>query len=162
MPIYEFYCSGCHTLFNFLSKTVNTSKRPPCPKCRRKLERQVSLFSVSGDANEGGSLDELPVDESKLEKAMMELAGDAEKINEDDPRQAATLMRKFSQMTGMEFNEGMESALARLEAGEDPDKIEAEMGDSMENEDPFVLPGQKTRKRALQRPPSVDDTLYEM
>ncbi|MDP6523352.1 MAG: zinc ribbon domain-containing protein [Kiritimatiellia bacterium] len=162
MPIYEFYCADCHTIFNFLSKAVNTSKRPPCPKCRRKLERQVSLFSMGGNSQEGGDLDELPIDESKLERAMMELAGEAEKINEDDPRQAAMLMRKFSKMTGMEFNDGMESALARLEAGEDPDKVEAEMGDGIDNEDPFILPGKKAKKRTHQRPPSRDDRLYEM
>ena len=57
MPIYEFYCADCHTIFNFLSKAVNTSKRPPCPKCRRKLERQVSLFSMGGNSQEGGDLD---------------------------------------------------------------------------------------------------------
>lgn len=161
MPIYEFYCSHCHTIFSFFSKRVNTAGSPPCPKCSRKLDRQVSLFSMGGDSSEEGSMDDLPVDESKLEDAMMQLAGDAEKINEDDPRQAAMLMRKFSKLTGMEFNEGMESALARLEAGEDPDKIEAEMGDAMDSEDPFVLPGQK-KKRIAQRPPRKDDTLYEM
>jgi len=116
---------------------------------------------MGGDSSEEGNMDDLPIDESKLEDAMMQLAGDAEKINEDDPRQAAMLMRKFSKLTGMEFNEGMESALARLEAGEDPDKIEAEMGDAMDSEDPFVLPGQK-KKRSTLRPPRKDDTLYEM
>ena len=31
------------------------------------------------------------------------LAGEAENINEDDPRQAANLMRKLTDMTGMEL-----------------------------------------------------------
>jgi len=37
MPIYEFYCEDCNTLFNFFSRTVNTDKQPPCPRCRKQL-----------------------------------------------------------------------------------------------------------------------------
>jgi len=33
MPIYEFYCEPCHTIYNFFSRSVNTGKRPACPKC---------------------------------------------------------------------------------------------------------------------------------
>jgi hypothetical protein len=96
---------------------------------------------------------------------MESLAGEAENISEDDPRQAAQLMRKFSKMTGMEFGPGMETALNRLEAGEDPEQIESDMGDVIENEEPFVLPGKgekagKTRARVS--PPRRDSKLYDM
>ncbi|MEI6128202.1 MAG: FmdB family zinc ribbon protein [Pseudomonadota bacterium] len=47
MPIYEFYCTSCNTIFNFFSRTVNVTKRPACPRCGRELERQVSMFSFS-------------------------------------------------------------------------------------------------------------------
>jgi len=169
MPIYEFYCPDCHTVFNFLSKAVNTDKRPVCPRCKgRELQREVSLFAMthrSGEDDEG--MDDLPIDESRMESAVNTLAGEAENINEDDPRAAAGLMRKFSKMTGLEFNENMEQALQRMEAGEDPEAIEAEMGDSLEgDEDPFLLPGQKgAKRRAGGRPrgaPRRDRTLYEM
>ncbi|MGD2029649.1 MAG: zinc ribbon domain-containing protein, partial [Desulfobacterales bacterium] len=41
MPIYEFYCRDCNTIFNFFSKTINTTKKPKCPKCKTKtLTRQ--------------------------------------------------------------------------------------------------------------------------
>ena len=163
MPIYEFYCPGCHTLYSFLSKSVNTSKNPNCPRCKkRKLDRQVSAFALTGNATEDGGLDDLPFDESKMERAITELAGDAEGINEDDPRQAAQLMRKFSKMTGMEFGEGREEAIGRMESGEDPEKVEAEMGDLMEKEDPFVLPGKKGRESLRRAAPRRDETLYEM
>lgn len=166
MPIYEFYCADCHMMFNFLSKSVNTTKRPSCPKCkRRRLERQVSLFAATGRATEDDGGDELPIDESKMESALMSLAGEAENLNEDDPRQAAQLMRKFSNMTGLEFTGKMEEALNRMESGEDPDAIEQEMGDALEEEDPFVLPDAKGKakgkgppRRALRR----DETLHEM
>jgi len=164
MPIYEFYCEDCNTIFNFFSRSVNTSKKPKCPRCKtRILERRMSAFAVTGRAKEDGDADEMPFDESKMEQAMHMLAGEADKINEDDPRQAANLMRKLSDMTGMQLGDGMEEALSRMEKGEDPEKIEAEMGDLLENEDPFLLPGKKgaaetTRRKAPRR----DDTLYDL
>ncbi len=101
------------------------------------------------------------IDESKLEKAMGALASEAERINEDDPRQAAQLMRKLTQMTGLELGSGMEEALRRMEAGEDPEQIEAEMGDLLEEEDPFI-PQAKRKSGSRKRPPRKDDTLYEL
>ena len=163
MPIYEFYCSDCHTIFSFFSKTINTAKRPMCPKCRkRKLERQVSAFAMTGKAKEGGGSDDLPFDEGKMEKAVTALAGEAENIKDDDPRQAAQLMRKFTKMTGMELGKGMTEALNRMESGEDPEAIEKEMGDLLEKEDPFQMPEKKGGKGAKNRPPSRDETLHEM
>ena len=168
MPIYEFYCPDCNTIFNFLSKTINTTGRPRCPGCGgRKLSREVSMFAMTGKAEEGDGMDDLPIDESRMESAVNALANEAENINEDDPRAAAGLMRKFSHMTGMEFNENMEQALQRLESGEAPDQIEAEMGDLMsDDEDPFVLPGKKGKASGKGRDhraaPRRDKTLYEM
>ena len=31
MPIYEFYCAKCNTIYNFFSRTANTDKIPTCP-----------------------------------------------------------------------------------------------------------------------------------
>ena len=162
MPIYEFYCPQCHMVFNFFSRTVNTDKIPPCPKCNRpKLERQMSSFAVLRGVKEDQEEGLPDIDESKLEKAMTALASDAERINEDDPRQAAQLMRKLTHMTGLELGSGMEEALRRMEAGEDPEQIEAEMGDLLEEEDPLVFQGQK-KLATKKRPPRKDDTLYEL
>jgi putative FmdB family regulatory protein len=163
MPIYEFYCKDCHTIYNFFSTTVNTKKIPKCPKCKnRKLTRQVSLFAVTGRAEEN-SMDDLPIDESKMEKAMEMMAKEAENINEDDPRQAAKLMRKLTDMTGLGLGQNMEEALARMERGEDPEKIEAEMGDLMNDEEPFILPGKKGGKgQKIQSAPRKDETLYDL
>jgi putative FmdB family regulatory protein len=162
MPIYEFYCKDCHTIFNFFSRTINTKTIPVCPKCKKaRLTRQVSMFAVTGRASESGD-DDLPVDETKMEKAMAMMAREAENINEDDPRQAAKLMRKLTEMTGVELGGSMQEAIRRMENGEDPEAIEAEMGGLMD-EDPFILPGKKGRKSGLkQRPPRKDDTLYDL
>lgn len=170
MPIYEFYCADCHMMFNFLSRKVDTFSRPKCPRCKkRKLDREISLFATvtrSGEKGEGEDGGDLPIDEHKMEAAMNALAGEAEHINENDPKQAAELMRKFSRMTGMKLGEGMEEALGRLEAGEDPESIEAEMGDLMDGEEPFEFEGGPSAAgegRVDRRgAPRRDETLYEM
>ena len=77
----------------------------------------MSAFAFTGKATEDGDADDLPFDENKMEKAMQMLAGEADKINEDDPRQAANLMRKLSDMTGLEMGPSMNEALKRMEAG---------------------------------------------
>jgi len=163
MPIYEFYCADCHVLFSFFSRSVNTTKRPACPRCKKRLERQVSLFAATKGGGKEEGEDDLPIDEAKMMNAIGEMAGEVENINEDDPRQAAQLMRRFSKATGMEFGEGMQEAVNRMEAGEDPEAIEAELGSRLENEDPFLLPGAATGRRDRKpSPPDRDDTLHEM
>ncbi len=164
MPIYEFYCKDCHTLFNFFCKTVNTTKKPKCPKCKIKtLEKQISVVAFTGRAKENGDMNDLPFDSSKMEHAMQMLASESDKINEDDPKQAANLMRKLSHMTGIKLGDGMDEALSRMEQGEDPEQVEAEMGDILEAEDPFSLPGKKAKAtKAKARKLLRDETLYDL
>ncbi len=162
MPIYEFYCSQCHTIFSFFSRAINTEKRPSCPQCKRPdLERRVSRFAVTGKSKEQNVENDLPVDDSKMEKAMETLAGEMENIREDDPRQAARLMRKLSDMTGLQYGQGMQEALNRMESGEDPEKIEQELGGALENEDPFVAPDKKPKPRTSSAP-RRDENLYDL
>jgi putative FmdB family regulatory protein len=175
MPIYEFYCPGCHRVYNFLSRTVAPHKRPPCPKCGREdLTRRVSPFAISkGRKQEPAASDGEPtLDEARLERAMQALATEAEGLNDEDPRQSARLMRKLFGATGVPVAGRMEEALRRLEAGESPDRVEEEMGDVFEN-DPFgpALGGSEeagAEARGLKglarrlAPPSVDPELYEM
>ena len=162
MPIYEFYCKKCNTIYNFFSKSVNTEKVPNCPKCKVKLKREMSVFAnISKSKGNDTDSDMPPIDEAKMEKAMAMLASEAGNINEDDPKQAAMLMRKLSDATGLNMGPRMEEALSRLERGEDPENIEAEMGDLLDDEDPFIIEakGKKARKKHT---PNVDETLYDL
>ena len=122
--------------------------------------RQVSMFSTIETSGKETSTGDIPIDERKLEKAMNRLASEAENMGGEDPRQAADFMRKFSDMTGVKLGDGMQEALKRMESGEDPEKIEAEMGDVLESEDPFLTTGKKVKNRAI--PPLRDETLYEL
>ncbi len=160
MPIYEFYCEDCNTIFNFFSSRINTEKRPMCPKCNNgPLERVMSRFAVLKGAKEPDDLGMPDLDESKLEKAMSMLEHEAENLSEEDPRQAANLMRKLCDVTGLNPGSGMEEALRQMEAGKNPEQIEEEMGDILNAEDPSSV-FQKSSPKTRKQPPARDETLY--
>jgi putative FmdB family regulatory protein len=170
MPIYEFYCSHCHRIYSFLSRTIDTTKVPACPRCHgTSLTRRVSSFAISKGRSEDQKADAPPdLDESRMEQVMESMAGDLESMDESDPRQGARLMRRVFEASGMPVGAPMEEALRRMEAGEDPEKIEQEMGDVLGG-DPLAAGGAaegdtKGRLTRLRRrvPPSVDPELYEM
>jgi hypothetical protein len=147
-------------IFNFFSVSVNVGKRPRCPKCKRiKLERQISTFSTLKNMGVKDDMAMPDMDESRMEQALSVLTKEAQYLDENDPRQAANLMRKMTDMTGLNLGSGMEEALARMEAGEDPAQIEAEMGDLLEGEDPFTFK-ERSNRPIKERPPKVDDKLY--
>lgn len=162
MPIYEFYCESCNTVFNFLSTRIDTTTRPDCPKCGRKdLERQVSKFATirSGGKEEEDVLAGL--DETRMERAFESLMKEADGINEEDPRQMASLMRKFTAQTGLNLGDAMEEAISRMEAGEDPDQIEQEMGDILGDDD-FSLESLQKKIRKGKPAPVQDEKLYKL
>jgi hypothetical protein len=101
------------------------------------------------------------MDESKMEAAFEGLMRDAEGMNEDDPRQMAQLMRKFSDKTGIRLGGPMEEAIFRMEAGEDPDAIEKEMGNLLDADDAFSFEGMKKKIRSSSQPVH-DETLYQL
>jgi putative FmdB family regulatory protein len=162
MPIYEFYCAKCHTLYNFFSKVVNTSKIPVCPKCpKAKLIRQMSVFATkSGGEKQEDDHPFAGLDEKKAAKEIARIAAAAEKVTNDDPRKAAQLMRKFAEITGMKMGGNFQDALQRIEKGEEPEKVEAEMGDALMQEDPFG--DKQSIKTTAKGKPNVDETLYEL
>ena len=163
MPIYEYLCPKCNRVYSFLSKSASEEKQPVCPKCGcEELKKMVSKFafvggsrkSKSGEGGSGGEAagDEDMLDDPRVEREMMKLMADAESIDENDPRQLGRLMRRMSEITGEDLGPEMEEAMRRLEAGEDPEKIEEEMGDLFDDEEGGGPGGA----------PSYDDGLYPM
>jgi putative FmdB family regulatory protein len=163
MPIYEFYCEDCHRVLRFLARRVDTTSRPACPRCgRRRLPRRPSTFAVARGLSEPTAAPGDDLDDAQLERAMAQFAAEAEGLDDDDPRQAARLMRQLYETLGLGEHPGVEEALARMEAGEDPEQVEADLGDVLDAE-----PGETggSRLRRLRRrvlPPTVDPKLYEM
>ena len=139
MPIYEYACLKCRVIFNFLSKRVNPEHLPTCPKCgNKKMEKQMSRFAMSrglkepaakNDADEGAP--PMPdMDDPRIERAMMEMERDMEHLDENNPKHMAHMMRKMKDlMPPGAVPKELDVAIKRLEAGEDPEKIEADMGD---------------------------------
>lgn len=161
MPIYEFYCDQCNVIFNFFSSRVNTAKRPDCPRCGKlELEKRLSSFATIGKAkeNEEGIAG---LDESRMEQAFESLMKESENIREDDPRQMASLMRKFTDQTGIRLGDSMEEAITRMEAGEDPETVESELGGLIEQED-FSVDALRKKVTTLRNEPTHDETLYEL
>jgi len=102
------------------------------------MSKQVSRFAMTRKlAEPGGKTDagsgEPPMpdrDDPRLERAMMELERDMEHMEENNPRHMAHMMRKMKDlMPPGSVPKELDVAIKRLEAGEDPEKIEADMGD---------------------------------
>ena len=139
MPIYEYACPKCRVIFNFLSKRLKPDRLPACPKCgNRKMAKQVSRFALSrrlkepaaktqSETSEGPMPD---FDNPRVEHAMMELERDMEHLDENNPKHMAHMMRKMKDlMPPGSVPKELDVAIKRLEAGEDPEKIEEDMGD---------------------------------
>lgn len=170
MPIYEFYCKPCHTVYSFYARTTAAVSAPKCPRCgAKKLEKQISRFAISKGLSEPTSSGSDPLenlDEAQMERLMGEMAqtfGEDGEGGNEDPRQMAGMMKKLFDVTGMKPTGAMLEAMRRMEAGEDPDKIDEEMGDQLDAEDPFAGEGQgiKGRLRRMLEGPNVDPNLYD-
>ena len=137
MPIYEFACPKCRKIFSFLSKRMNPDRLPVCPKCgNKKLEKQLSRFAMtrglaeSAGADEGGEGPMPDLDDPRMARAMAEMERDMAQLDENNPKHMAHMMRKMKDlMPEGSMPKEIEIAIKRLEAGEDPEKIEADMGD---------------------------------
>ena len=166
MPIYEFLCQDCNRVFNFFARaSAAADRRPSCPKCgRRRMKKLFSRFAAvsrtpARSASRGGEAagddagEFSPAEEARMEKAMMSLAGDMDKIDENDPRQLASVMRRLAQATGEAVDPETDEMIGRLEAGEDPDKVEEKMADAFGDEHAAGVAGGGT---------SYDGGLYDL
>ena len=138
MPIYEFACPKCRKIYSFLSKRMNPDRPPVCPKCgNKKLKKELSRFAMTrglAEPTAGENVGEegpMPdMDDPRIARAMSEMERDMEHLDENNPKHMAHMMRKMKEiMPPGSMPKEMETAIKRLEAGEDPEKIEEDMGD---------------------------------
>ena len=139
MPIYEFACPKCRKILSFLSKRINPDRLPTCPKCGnphlvKQMSRFAALKGVAEPAAGAGPEDDGPpmpdLDDPRMMRAMSEMERDMEHLDENNPKHMAHMMRKMKDLLPPgAMPKEMDIAIKRLEAGEDPEKIEEDMGD---------------------------------
>ncbi len=178
MPIYEFYCPDNHKIYSFYARSLACADRTPrCPDDRRfRMERMISNFAITGRAREKS---ELPGGDDAGDPRMDAMMGEMERefggmdSENPDPRTLARMMRKMTALSGGKVSGEVDEMIRRMEAGEDPEKLDEEFGDAMASFDPPGAgePGAeegaareklKAQLRALRRQPRRDPVLYEM
>ena len=120
MPIYEYKCDDCKgqvSLF-FPSYSAAESRTAAgenkCPRCQStRLTKMMSKASLIRATPSG--------DEGLLDPSDQIMEG----LNEDDPREIARWARQMKDSMGPDLDMGPEfdQAIARIESGEDPDKV---------------------------------------
>lgn len=170
MPIYEFFCPENNTTYSFLAKSLSYGdKTPRCPENPSySMQKKVSGFAFIGQAKDPADSDPMEgVDDAKMEKVMAELERDMAGMDEEnpDPKQLAHVMRKMTALTGEKMPGEMEEMIGRLEAGEDPEALEAEFGDALDDFDGLDsgegvegrIRGLRNRLQASRRDPNLYD-----
>ena len=145
MPIYEYYCPDNNRIYQFFAKTLEQAKKTPkCPDnpdfrmvkmvsgfairgARRKSTDQGAGADAPGDA--GGGPGGGAAEDPRMETAFAQLEREMGSIDENDPRAMGRMIRRMSELTGEKLDGEMEEMVRKLEEGQDPEKIEEEMGE---------------------------------
>lgn len=170
MPIYEFHSPDTNKIYSFFARSLSMAdKTPRCPdNPEAKMERLVSRFAFTGRAKEEQPAGDGGMDDPRMERMMAEMERDMAGLDENnpDPRALGHMMRKMTEATGQKMPAEMEHMIRRLEAGEDPERLEEEFGDAFDNLDFPGMEGgeeggEKGRGHRPNRRPERDPALYE-
>lgn len=99
------------------------------PRRAQPKDSGAGAATIGEDGAEGG--EPMPdFEDPRVQRTMSEIESEMEHLDENNPRHMARMLRKMKDLlpTSAAPRE-LEVAIRRLEAGEDPDKIEADMGD---------------------------------
>ena len=137
MPIFEYACPPCRKIFQFLSKRLKPTRKPTCPQCgNRRMVKEISQFAAlkgaakpkAGGVGAEGGMPEF--DNPRMQHAMREMERDMAHLDENNPKHMAHMMRKMKDLMPADMMpKEMNDAIRRLESGEDPEKIEEDMGE---------------------------------
>ncbi|MDP6793656.1 MAG: zinc ribbon domain-containing protein [Anaerolineales bacterium] len=117
MPLYEYRCQSCQRQVSIrMSYSEYDRGRPKCSHCLSdQLQRMISRVRVS--RSEDSRMDAL-ADPANF--------GD---VDENDPRSIGKFMRRMGNEMGEDMGPEFDEMVGRLEAGEDPESVEADMPD---------------------------------
>ncbi|HJO33584.1 MAG: hypothetical protein QF376_01680 [Anaerolineales bacterium] len=117
MPLYEYCCQGCKRRVAVrMTYSEFDHARPKCSHCQSdQLQRLISRVRVSRS------------EDSRIES----LADPANfgDVDENDPRSVGKFMRRMGSEMGEDMGPEFDEMVGRLEAGENPESIEADMPD---------------------------------
>ena len=152
MPIYEYRCVDCKRRVSVFFQSFSAAERRTeageveCPRCGGKrlsrLMSKVNMVRGSGSSNghgDNGMADDFDDGGAGDMDEMGDMGGMErmfEGLDDEDPRSVARWARRMKDSMGDEMDLGPEfdQAPARIEAGEDPDKV-------MDDMDPEALGG---------------------
>lgn len=140
MPLYEFYCEPCNTIFTFYSKKVNVTKKPVCPRCSSELERRISMFSFSQKMR---GTEALPFKTHQAEEGVKKVKQELDRLKAKDPQEAAQFKQKFERWSGVTLDYDIGTPVRKAD-----DDTESEP----ESRGPEEEPGAPFR----------DETIYEL
>lgn len=121
MPVYEYECRACGRQFSRFFWRISDAEGAACRCGSAQLERLVSRVAMHH--SEESHLESM-ADPSKW--------GD---MDENDPKSMARMIRKLGREMGEDLGPEFDEMVGRLEAGEDPESIEASMEDQVGDED---------------------------
>jgi hypothetical protein len=179
MPIYEFYCSANHKIYQFYAKTLAQGQTvPKCPdNPALSMVKLVSKFAVTtsskggkqgaGDEDNTGGRPEA-ADDPRMEAAFGAMEREFSGVDENDPRAMGRMMRRMAELTGEKMDGGMEEVVRKLEEGADPESLEEQMGGDDPGAEGMPLPdaaadfkARRHKFRARQSEPIRDPKLYD-
>lgn len=164
MPIFEYLCPECNRIYSFLSMRLRPEREPVCPRCgSSRLTRVPSAFAVQSTRKSSAEPSSAPGrsegDEgaglSSMEAEAMRMLEGMDEKDAEDPRVMSRMMRRLAEASGEKITPTMDEMFRRMEAGEDPESLEEQLGEQLEAEmeDEGGGPG---------APPSHDDGLYPL
>ena len=174
MPIYEFFCPRNRRIYSFFARRLSyADKKPRCPDNPKwDMEKMISGFAITGRAKEKKDppTGSDAMDDPRMEQAMAEMEREFSSIGDTDnpdPRVLARMMRKMADLGGDRVPPAMQEMIERLEKGEDPEKLEAEYGDAMDDFDAGMGDSPEEQKisatlRKRRKKITRDPKLYEM
>ncbi|MCX5901261.1 MAG: zinc ribbon domain-containing protein, partial [Proteobacteria bacterium] len=99
MPMYEYYCKPCHTIFSFLARTANVTSRPACPRCGGDIQKQVSSFAFSQKMK---GAEKLPFSTQQAEEGVKKLKNEIDRLkSEESPQRAEKFKKNFERWSGV-------------------------------------------------------------
>ncbi|MCX7887745.1 MAG: cytochrome C [Verrucomicrobiae bacterium] len=177
MPIYEFYSPDTNRIYSFYARSIAyAGKTPRCPDGPQyRMIKLISPFAVIGRAKEKPETQPADQDDARMEAAMQAMEREFAAIDTEnpDPRQLGRMIRRMAELAGERMPPALEEMTRRMEAGEDPEKLEEEYGDALEEMEPpssdeteATESEKRSRPKSLPRrprkPPTRDPTLYDM